>query len=1552
MRSKGNNIEDVYPLTPMQEGMLFHSLYEKNTPVYLVQLSFRLQMALEEALVKECLDRLMKRHDVLRTAFVYEGRERPLQVVLKSRPVGFFYRDIRALSLEAEKENYLGKFKAKDRRRYFDFMKDPLLRISMIRLEELEYEFTWTFHHILMDGWCLGILISEFFQIYESLLTQHSPPLPEVKPYKVYIRWLERQDKERAREYWKTYLDGYEGLAEPPWKNESGKANEGYRSEEFAIHIGREETTALNKLARENKVTVSTIFQVLWGILLGKYNRRRDVVFGAVVSGRPAEIEGVEGMVGLFINTVPVRVSYENGLQWMELLKRVQLEALESEGHHYYPLGDIHSDSGFKQDLLDHILAFENFPVGDRLMQMAKPGDRSGAANFKILSVDVFEQTNYDLNVTVIPEEQLRITFKYNANVYDEQNLRRLGAHLDHVLTQLTGNPGLVMGRISPLSAKEKEKILCEINQADTGFPRDRTVHRLFELHAGRLPAKIALVLAEEQLTYDELNRGANRLARFLRSRGVTRDTLVGLLLDRSLRVIIAILGVVKAGGAYLPMDLEYPEERVGYMMRDGGAGFLLLDGSLAAILDMATTIDMDDPEIQRLAGTNLTSLNDPADLLYVIYTSGSTGKPKGAMITHRNVVRLLFNDRNLFDFGPNDVWTMFHSYCFDFSVWEMYGALLYGGKLILVPRPVARDPGGFLRILRREGVTVLNQIPSAFYHLVAEEKKAGRRELRVRYVIFGGEALWPVRLRAWKNRYPETQLINMFGITETTVHVTFKEIGDGEIDTNISNIGRPLPTLATYVVDANLCLMPVGIPGELCVGGEGLGRGYLNRPELTQRGFVGNPYRRFGRLYRSGDLARLAGNGDMEYLGRIDHQLKIRGFRIEPGEIEARLLLHRHTKEVVVVAREDEHGEYLCAYFTAAVRLDAPELKTFLLGQLPDYMIPAFFIQVEKMPITPSGKIDRKALPEPAACDLDHGETYVAPRNEVEVKLAEIWKKVLGVDRVGARDSFFNTGGDSMKSIRVLSLINKEFGTSFSVADIYAHDTIETFAAQVNRGGGKTGEADVLAAKGELESLKERILAVLPSADEVEDIYPVSDMEMGILFYYLKDPRSAFFHEQFVYQVTYPDFQDDVFKKALHLMMARHANLRACYNMEDFEQPVKLVLKTPPLDYKYSDISSLNRGEQERVIKNIIDEDRRQLFDIKVAPLWKTMVFDLGEENICVLVIFHHAIMDGWSNASFMAESNEFYLQLKENPGFRPGKLAASYRDFVLEQRLEKRRAESIRYWKTELEGYRKLLLPGIEKTNDGPELTETYSFNLDAPFLKNLDRFASQHRTSIKNVCFTAFLVAMNMFNTSSDLVVGIAANPRPVCPDSDKVLGMFVNTIPFRITTPDHLDWLELIGQVDRKMAVLKNHDKISLFEILRIIGEKSEGKSPVFDTVFNYVDFHVFGLFQGNDQIKINEQLSIHSFQNSNNPFTLTVNTTFDRFLVNVNYSASTFGREMVRHVGDYYKNILFKMMEEPHSRIHEMESSYLGANLEKGSDLMKANSNVQDIQFQF
>ncbi|HEX8686388.1 MAG TPA: amino acid adenylation domain-containing protein, partial [Pyrinomonadaceae bacterium] len=825
-------------------------------------------------------------------------------------------------------------------------------------------------------------------------------------------------------------------------------------------------------------------------------------VTSVTYNGRP-QTAGAERSLGLYLNSLPQSLRLKAG-SWRELIGAVAAMNAESMQYRGYPLSKIQQDLNwpFSEVLFNytHFHVFNELASSDE-----QPLESLGGAGF--------EQTNFELLADVsraAADDSMFLSLVYDRRAFDDRLVERLARYYVRAYELML--EGLdAPHHTETLMGEEELRRLPGRDRPAAEFPGTLCLHELFEAQAERSPEAVALTSAGGSLTYRELNERANRLAHYLRARGVGPDTLVGLCLERSPEMVVAILATLKAGGAYLPLDPAQPRERLDYMVEDAAPALLLTQGSLRDRLAGSRlpllVLDGEDAALAAYpaadvdaAGAGLADSN----LAYVIYTSGSTGRPKGVMVEHRQVRRLLDAAQADFGFGPADVWTMFHSYAFDFSVWELWGALARGGRLVLVPSLVARSPEEFYGLLLEEGVTVLNQTPTAFTQLARADAEAGG-ELALRVVVFGGEALNPPELRGWVGRRGDERpaLVNMYGITETTVHVTYRRLLREDVEGSVGSVlGRPLGDLRVYLLNVHGVPVPEGTVGEMYVGGAGVARGYLRRPALTAERFVPDPFVEGGRLYRTGDLARYTAQGELEYLGRADEQVKVRGYRIELGEIEAALAATGLVEAAAVVAREYEPGQKrLVAYVVPAGYAQGTEgaqaerdsvtvgaCREALAARLPDYMVPAHFVLLERLPLTPNGKLDRKALPAPDAGDA-YSAPYVAARDETEQAICEVWQEVLRHERVGVEDNFFSLGGDSILSIRVVSLLRAR-GIWLDIKDIFQHQTVALLARQARGGGGAAEEPELepfaLLTEGERSAL----------ADDYEDAYPMSALQ------------------------------------------------------------------------------------------------------------------------------------------------------------------------------------------------------------------------------------------------------------------------------------------------------------------------------------------------------------------------------------------------------------------------------------------------------------------------
>ncbi|OPZ94372.1 MAG: Linear gramicidin synthase subunit D [Firmicutes bacterium ADurb.Bin419] len=1026
------------------------SLYE-NGPVYHnIPLVVEIKGELDISLLQKSICCVINRHEALKTIIVKEEDKIYQQVAADN---GFLLDIVQmpeGMGNYNEMLNYALDFVKNS---YKDGIDGALIKGKLMKADNSHHFLVLSIHHLICDKKSLEIIAREISACYEAYSKGSEPRLEDLElHYGDFSDWqnnLPAEIMESLYMFWRRKLSGKLQALELSTDNPRAPIHV-YNEGRYCFELNEELFEKVDRFCVSRGISQRDLLLAVFKVLLYRYSGLEEIVVGTSMENRIQE--ELENVVGPIANLVVLRSFIKDTQNFIDVSDNVSAYINEAKEYSSIPFDklvlELNPENDMSRTALFDVL-FQYEQDKQDLFEMKE-------GQWKIIDTNL-GWGKYDLNLLIKKmERSYSCIMTYNSDYYNSSTIERMMNHFIILCNKLLDNPMLEVSKVSFLSHKEETMLLDELNDTDTQYPKGKCIHDFFTDQCRKTPDNVAIKFNHETITYRELNEKTNGLARLIRSKGVGRNNIVGMVLERSPYMIIAMISVLKAGGAYLPIDPQYPEDRINYLIEDSGAQIILTTEDLKEKCSFAEQIICIDSIDEDVDCGDLESINTPDDMAYIIYTSGTTGNPKGVIIEHRNIARLMFNDNFQFDFDHSDVWTMFHSYNFDFSVWEMYGALLYGGRLVIVAKMIARDTKSFLELLRKEGVTVLNQTPPAFYNLINEEFSVGNSgvsydsPLKLRYIIFGGEALNPCKLKHWKNRYPETKLINMYGITETTVHVTYKEITDKEIESNVSNIGKPLPTLTTYIMDRNMGLQPLGVAGELLVGGDGVGRGYLNREELTKEKFIWNPYKPSERLYRSGDLVRYLENGEMEYLGRIDHQVKIRGFRIELGEIESVLVKYSEIKEAVVIGKKDSSQDSsLVAYvvWNEYGRRDINALRTYLKGALPEYMVPSFFVNMDCLPLTSNGKVDRKNLPEPDKAQNTSGEVYVEPSSEIEKAIFEIWKEVLKVEKIGINDNFFNIGGNSLLVTKIVYKFNEKFKLNLTFPYFFTSPTISAMA-------------------------------------------------------------------------------------------------------------------------------------------------------------------------------------------------------------------------------------------------------------------------------------------------------------------------------------------------------------------------------------------------------------------------------------------------------------------------------------------------------------------------
>ncbi|MFD9927334.1 amino acid adenylation domain-containing protein [[Kitasatospora] papulosa] len=1433
-RALPGGLDDAYPLLRNQTGMLVEALSGGGESKYhnVAAVLVPDDSPFDADALRRAVRSVAARHDVLRTSADLMSYSVPMQLVRTEVEIPFGWRDLRGLD-DAEQRREVTDFVAAEQARPFDLTSDePLIRVFAHVRSADAWFLTLTQSHAILEGWSHQLLVKELVGCYRRIRDGLEP-----EPYRAPgVRFADSVAAEMAslgsdedRAYWKGVVDGHAKLVLPAaWADESAKAAEAY-----GIKVPLDErSAALRSLADAEGVSIKSVLLAAHLKVMGQLTDEPAYHTGLVSHARP-EVEGADRVYGLYVNTLPFPAD-RTARTWRELVRQVADQEAELWEHRYFPMPEIQREARTSGRLIDVMFNYVDFDPGRE-----RAGADAEGARPEVLETWVSSAaTEFGLSVNVHGDAHLSL--RTSTAVMSRTDAERVAgmytAVLDAMAEDADGD-----ARTMYLPRGERDMLLGA-GSAEASETVTRCLHEMFEEQVAVDPDAVAVVSEGRELTYGEVNRQANRLAHHLRSMGVGAESLVGVCLERGPELVPTLLGILKAGAGYLPLSLVNPAERLGYILADSGASVVVTVEEQTELLagiheGGLVVLDRDADLLAAQPDTDPESVTVPDNVIYAMYTSGSTGRPKGVVLSHANVVRLMDVVQDHFALDESDTLVLFHTYAFDISVFELWGALLNGGRLVVAADSVTRSPDEFLDLLIEHEVTVVCQTPTAFLPLAAADEKR-LRALSLRAVIFGGEQLHVPALRPWTSRLGlgRTALVNMYGPTETAVYAAYHRLTKRDLKPGApGSIGRPLSDTRFHLADDLGNLVPVGVPGELRIAGPGLARGYLGRPALTAERFVPDPYGPPGsRLYRSGDSARRLADGSVEFLGRQDDQIKLRGFRIELGEIQAQVAEHPGVGEAAVLLREDVPGSpQLVAYVTAAGESapDAAELRAHLARSLPDYMVPSAFVALDSLPLNASSKLDRRALPAPGQDALASAD-YVAPRTPMEQRVASVWADVLAIGRVGAHDSFFDLGGDSIRAVALIGAL-RTAGLDAAMRDVFEQRTL----------------ADLAACLGEREGLTVRDVAVEPFVqltdedraklpDGLVDAYPLTQNQTGMLVEMLAGAGPRKYH--LVNSIRFRDghpFDADALQRAVDLLVARHEALRTSVDVETFSAPLQLVHARAELPVRVVDIQDLDRDAQTEVVRSYVDSESEAVLAHDRAPLVRFCVHKCTEDSWQFTITESHVILDGWSLDVLLGQLLDAYHRFRDgrepDPYDTPD---VRFADAVAAETRALASPESRDFWRDVVQRNEKFVLPA--GWGDDPE-SPLRPYTLKVPFddLKGqLQNLATDAGVSVKSVLLAAFLKVMGSLTEERAFFTGLTSHVRPEARGADRVCGMHLNTLPFPADDTAGT-WRELVRQVFDREAATWAHRHYPMPAVQREWGEAGR----LIEVYFSHQDF---------------------------------------------------------------------------------------------------------------
>lgn len=1414
---------DVLFLSLSQERLWVLHQLQPNTPLYneasLLTLTGYLNIHILEKSIKE----IIKRHEILRTSFQnVDGQT--LQVIAPRLNFSLTIVDIQSLS-NTEQETKIQQVVKVNSRQPFDLTRTPLLRGTLIYLSEQKFVLLLTMHHIISDGWSWQIFYRELAALYQAFCQDNPSPLPELPiQYADFALWQRQclNDEERFRQltYWKQQLKNAPPILNLP-TDYPRPAQQSFQGARSVFTLSQTLTDALQSLSQQEGITLFMVLLATFKTLLYRYTNQTDLLIGTPVANRTHT--ETENLLGCFVNTLVLRTDLSNEPSFREVLARVRQTALSAYAHQDLPFEQLVKELQ-PERTLSHTPLFQVMFVFQEAPMLALQLPNLTLAPLMIDN----ETAKFDLTLYLEDTKQGLIGFlEYNTELFHADTINRMLGHFHTLLNGVVANSEQNISNLPLLTSFEQHQLLVEFNLSEnlTYSQIDQCLHHLIEGQVEKTPDAVAVFFADEKLTYLELNNRANQLAHYLQLLGVKSEERVCICLERSVEMIVGLLGILKAGGAYVPVDSNYPLERLTFLLEDSQAPLILTQQHILTKLPthqgQVICLDTEWEKIAEYSTDNLTTKITPDNLAYIIYTSGSTGKPKGAMNTHRGICNRLLWMQETYKLTTSDAVLQKTPFSFDVSVWELFWTLITGAHLVMAQPEGHKDSAYLIKLIAQESITTLHFVPSMLQ--VFLEAPGVEKLKSLKRVICSGEAL-PCSLQQRFFEILDTELHNLYGPTEAAIDVTFWKCQRESVK-SIVPIGRPISNTQIYLLDSHLQAVPIGVPGELHIGGVGVARGYLNRPDLTAEKFIPNPFsdNPENRLYKTGDLARYLQDGNIEYLGRIDHQVKIRGFRIELGEIESVLSQHPAVRETVVIVQQNQS---IVAYivFQQSAAYSTNELRFFLQQHLPEYMIPSSFVLLDSLPLTPNGKVDRQALPATEQVRPELEASFVAPRTPVEEMLAVIWAHLLGIEQVGINNNFFELGGHSLLATQVISQVQKVFQVELPLRYLFESPTVAGFAKHIEM---------VMKVKPESKSV--------PPLERVSrDIeLPLSFAQQRLWFIHQLDPESSAYNGSDLVRLQGKLNVAALFE-SINEIVQRHEALRTCFVVVEGRSLQKIISKLR-IPLPVIDLQHLSEAEREQKVRSLETQNAQQPFKLTNAPLLRLLLLRLSTEEHILLVTMHHIISDAWSGGIFIREVSALYAAFSTGKPSPLPELPIQYADYAMwqQQLLQGETLNTqLSYWKQQLENAKTVLELPTDKPRSQLQssLGKKHSFALSPKLSNHLKSLSQRENVTLFMTLLAAFNVLLYHYTEQEDILVGspIANRNRS---ELEELIGFFVNTLVLRTHLSHNPSFQELLQRV-REMALGAYANQDIPFEklVAELQPERTLNHSPLFQVWF--------------------------------------------------------------------------------------------------------------------